>query len=258
MPKNTSKRLHLLDEIRGFSIICMVFFHGFYLAASIFSSDTASTLYNFFYPAEPYFAGLFILISGIASMLSRSNLKRGLILAGVSLALNIITFLLPKIGIPTPPIYFGILNLLAVCMLLIAALMPLIKKISPLIGMAVCICLYIVFMNLQKGYIGIPPLSVNLPNAVMNNPYIFPLGIYTSGFASGDYFPVIPWVFVFLFGAHLGVYAQKGKFPKFASNEHIRPLGFVGRHTLIVYIAHQPIIYGICFAISKLTGGNSI
>ena len=256
MAKNTPKRYHLLDEIRGFAILCMVFFHGFFLAGDVFGLQLADKLVSFFMPAVPFFAGTFILISGIASMLSRSNLKRGLVLAGVSLALNIITFLLPKIGIPVLPIYFGILNLLAICMLLAAVFMPFVSKIHPLIGMAVCVCLYVVFMNLHRGYIGIPPVSLNLPDAVMNCPYIFPLGIYTPEFASGDYYPLIPWVFVFFFGMHLGVYAKKGKFPKFVSNEHVRPLSFVGRHTLIIYLAHQPVIFGICMLISKLGGAS--
>ena len=55
------QRLILLDELRGFAVCCMVFYHGFYSMASIFGLSIGRDLLYFFMPAEPWFAGLFIL-----------------------------------------------------------------------------------------------------------------------------------------------------------------------------------------------------
>ena len=73
-PRRSKPRIHLIDELRGFAIFCMVFYHAFYTVGVLFNIGWAMVLLNFFTPAEPYFAGLFILISGLACNLSYSNL----------------------------------------------------------------------------------------------------------------------------------------------------------------------------------------
>ena len=39
MAKGKGGRIHLLDELRGFAIICMVFFHAFFTAWSMFGFE---------------------------------------------------------------------------------------------------------------------------------------------------------------------------------------------------------------------------
>ena len=82
-------RIHLMDEIRGLCVLLMIFYHAFYTMSMLFHWELGTKLLVFFSPAEPFFAGLFILISGISSQLSHSNLIRGLKLLGVALALVI-------------------------------------------------------------------------------------------------------------------------------------------------------------------------
>ena len=88
-------RIHLMDEIRGLCVLLMIFYHAFYTMSMLFHWDLGTKLLVFFSPAEPFFAGLFILISGISSQLSHSNLIRGLKLLGVALALLCLCFVLP-------------------------------------------------------------------------------------------------------------------------------------------------------------------
>ena len=64
------KRIHLMDELRGFAVFCMVFYHGFYTLAFLMGQSWGEWLYRFFMPAEPWFAGLFIFIAGISSNLT--------------------------------------------------------------------------------------------------------------------------------------------------------------------------------------------
>ena len=79
-PKEKPKerpRIHFLDELRGIAVFCMVFYHAFYTIGYFFNWGWGLWLLNFFMPAEPFFAALFIFISGIASNLSHSNIERG-------------------------------------------------------------------------------------------------------------------------------------------------------------------------------------
>ena len=238
-------RYHLLDEIRGFAVVCMVFYHGFYTLDSLFHSAAGSALLAFFTPAEPYFAGLFILISGIAPQLTHSNLIRGLKPLGVSLAFTLVTWALGFVGMNVV-IWFGILHMLAVCMLLAAAVnRPLRKLKYPVVGILVCLVLFLATMHIREGWLGFPFLRWELPAAVMECKWLFPLGVITPGFYSADYFPLFPWMFVFFAGASIGLWAVRGKFPAFMAKSRVRPLAFVGRHALLIYILHQPVLYGL-------------
>ena len=107
-------RIHSMDELRGFAVFCMIFYHGFYTAGFLFGSEVGAYFFRFFAPAEPFFAGLFIFISGIACNLSHSNLARGLKLLAVALGVTLVT----GVFVPQDIIVFGILHFLAVCMIL--------------------------------------------------------------------------------------------------------------------------------------------
>lgn len=251
MAPRSSRRIHFLDEVRGFAVLCMVFYHAFFSMAMLFDIPAGSALLQFFRPAEPYFAGLFIGISGIAAMLTRSNLKRGLKLLFVALAFNVVTYLLEYVGMHIR-IRFGILNLLAICMVLAAPLARVIKRVPPLVTVAVSVALFVLTCHITDGWIGFRSLRYELPQSLQSLDFLFPLGIPGPGFYSADYFPLLPWMFAFFAGMGLGVWAQRGKFPAFMYNQHIRPLSFVGRHSLVIYVLHQPVIYAFFLLVEQL------
>ena len=89
----------------------MVFYHGFYTMAYLLNLPLGEALLRFFMPAEPWFAGLFILIAGISSDLSHSNLVRGAKLFGVALLVTLAT----AVAAPQELIVFGILHFLSSC-----------------------------------------------------------------------------------------------------------------------------------------------
>ena len=72
MPKDTAKRVGMIDEIRGIAILLMVVYHTFFDLVVLFGLD----LPIFFSPAmnviRDLFAGLFIFISGTACRLRMS------------------------------------------------------------------------------------------------------------------------------------------------------------------------------------------
>ena len=243
-------RIHLLDELRGFAIFCMVFYHAFYTIGMLFKWEWGTSLMKFFAPAEPYYAGLFIIISGIACNLSHSNIERGSKLFFISYIVTIITFL--SVG-KNFVIRFGILHMLAVCMMLYGILTKVCRLIPLWVGFAVNILLFILTIDVVKGYIGIPFLwHIDLPVQWYQTDFLFPLGFIKKGFVSSDFFPIFPWMFLFFAGCFFGRLAVQKKFPKFTYKKHIPFFSFLGKHSLIIYLLHQPVIFGICSLLSKV------
>ncbi len=241
-PPSGSRRIHLMDEIRGFAVFCMVFYHGFYTFAALFGWAWGRRLLEFFAPAEPLFAGLFIFISGIAANLTRSNLSRGLKLAVVAAGVSAVTLLF----LPEQPIYFGILHLLAAAMLLTGVLLPLFNRLPVWPAIAACAAVFALTYDVWDGYLGffsIPLLP--LPRFLYATDWLCWLGVYSPSFYSADYFPLFPWLFLFFAGVFFGRYAREGRFPEWAYRRHVPFFSFLGRHALLIYIVHQPVFYGI-------------
>ncbi len=245
-----NKRIHLLDELRGLCVVLMVFFHGFYTVGFIFELEAATRLFAFFRPVEPLFAGIFILLCGFSCRLSRSNLKRGLLLLAVAAGMSLVLYAVMR----DQMIWFGVLHCLAVCILLFAAAKPLLDRIPPLIGIAACAVLFAVFWHFpfsQGRYIGIgDTVFWEWPSAWGEHPWLLAFGIGNFGWYGADYFPLMPWMFCFLGGTFLGQY--RDRLPAWCCRTHLKPLAVIGRHSLIIYLAHQPIIYGVCYVLSAL------
>lgn len=245
------RRIYLMDELRGLAVFCMIFYHGFYTLAFLYNIQVGLILLNFFMPAEPYFAGLFMFISGISSDLSHSNLKRGLKLLGIALAVTLVTYF----AVPDELIVFGILHFLSVCMILYGLLKPLSDRFRfTWIAVAVCAVLFAATMGISRGFLGFSPqLGVIIPTELYRTNWLAPLGIYNENFRSSDYFSLFPWIFVFAAGTFVGKLAAADKFPAFVYPSRVPFFSWVGRHALILYLAHQPVIYGVCWLVSTIT-----
>lgn len=237
-------RIYLMDELRGFAVFCMIFYHGFYTLGFLYNIGIGAFFFRFFMPAEPFFAGLFMFISGIACNLSHSNLGRGLKLLALALGVTLVTW----IFVPADIITFGILHFLAVCMILTGLFKPILDRFRfSWIPVAVCAVLYLLTRNMEIGYFGLTKeLSVALPQALYTTNWLAPLGLHNDAFASADYFPIFPWIFVYTAGVFVGKLAKAGKFPAFTYPSRVPALSWMGRHALILYLVHQPVIYGAC------------
>ncbi|MBC8571378.1 heparan-alpha-glucosaminide N-acetyltransferase [Zongyangia hominis] len=243
------QRVHLIDEIRGFAILCMVIYHGVYDLLTIFQISFPFFFSPFMNGLRTFFAGMFIFISGTACQFSHNNLKRGAVCLGLGLCITLFTALF----LPSELIVFGILHMLGVSMMLYALLRPLLSKVPPLLGALVTLLLFIFTYGIVEGYVGIPALwELSLPAAWYTTKFLFPLGLLPGGFYSADYFSLLPWFFLFLMGSFVGVYVKEGRFPPFFYRRHSRLLCTVGRNTLLIYVLHQPVLYGLMSLIAML------
>lgn len=248
------RRIIVLDEVRGLCVFLMVIYHMLYSAGEFFNFESFSTLMKLVSPLEPVFAGLFIVICGASCRLSHNNFLRGIELAGVAALVTLVTaVIMPAIGFEGAEIRFGVLHMLAFCILFYAVFAKLLDKVPAQAGILAALILYLFTRFIDIGIFGIPyvdAMNIHLPDYLYECDWLFPLGFHDASFFSADYFPILPWIFVFLAGVFGGGWLVKAELPETAYRMHIRPLAFLGRHALIVYIVHQPIIFAICLPLS--------
>ncbi len=193
----------------------------------------------------------FIFVCGISCTLSKSNLKRGLVLLGVAAGFTLVTALiLPAMGFEGTEVYFGILHLLAVSVLLYALAGKKLGRISPFTGILLCAVLFAFTSGISEGRLGYGNLiNLTLPESLYENNYLMPLGIYSPHFYSADYFPVFPNIFIFFSGALTGRICAERGYPDWIYPKRVSFLGALGRHSLIIYIVHMPAIFAVAYAV---------
>ena len=231
------KRIWELDALRGICILGMVIVHLLYDMVELYAlvDWQLPALYTF---AQRWGGVLFLLISGICVTLGRRSVRRGLIVFFCGMICTAVTAGMYFLGLSGKGIiiYFGVLHCLGVCMLL----WPLVKKL-PVWALAVLgISLIVGGFWLQT-----------LPAA--DHPWFTILGLPQRGFASSDYFPLLPNLGFFLMGAVLGktLYCKKETLLSRVNTQHplIRFFLFCGKHSLWIYLLHQPVLSGIFYLI---------
>ena len=220
------KRLCMLDELRGIAIIAMVIYHTIYSMAFIFHLDFSYSIFLQAYKFQPLIPILFITLCGISCSFSKSNLKRGALIFAIAIVITIATYIfMPSTAIPEN------------------------------IGATISLALFIIFYNIPNGYIGYQPfLSLELPPQLYSCYPLFVIGLPTPDFSSGDYFPLIPYIFLLYSGCFLGKLILKNGAPDFMYKKLCPPLDFLGKHSLLIYVAHQPLIIGILFLVTSFLG----
>ena len=237
------KRIWELDALRGICILGMVIVHLIYDLVQLYG------VISWEYPVVFLFVRnwggvIFILLSGICVTLGSRSVRRGLLVFACGMICTAVTwgmycFNMAGVGII---IYFGVLHCLGVCMLL----WPLFRKCPRWLLAVTGILLTAVGLYIKAA------VRVDFP-------WLTPLGLHTADFLSSDYFPLLPYFGFFLLGAALGktAYAKKETLlPKVREeNPVIRFFLLCGKHSLWIYLLHQPILSGICYLI--LTIQNS-
>lgn len=251
LKKKVGDRVWLIDEIRGFSIIMMVVYHTLFDLVVLFGVEIPAFYSPFVSFLVTIFGGVFVFISGSACLYSHSNLRRGGICFGMGLLLTAGTLLV----MPQDAIWFGILHMLGMSMMLFPLFFKLMCRIPPWAGILGCFLLFSFVSHTQDGFWGWGEFfKIPLPRMLYDLKWLFWLGFPPDGFLSADYFPLLPWLFCFLAGGFFGVLLKQRRLPAWVYLSHFRPLAFVGRHTLVIYLLHQPIVYALLWVIFQATG----
>lgn len=247
LPAEPAGRIGIFDIARGAAVISMVLFHLCYdlafiggVSLSWFSSPLLDVW-------RSSISWTFLFVAGCMCPLSRSNLRRALQYGAVALLIWVVT----SIASVDTAISFGIIYCMAACTLVAWALGRLGALPSGPVAAAVLFVVFIALLNVRDGMVGVGPLSIEVPEALYETPWLSWLGFPGPGFSSGDYYPLLPYLFIYLTGAAMGSWWSSRGYPAWARAVRCPALTWFGRHALIVYIAHQPVLLLITLAASS-------
>ncbi len=245
--KMSKKRYALLDSVRGITLISMILYHGIWDVVYLCGVDLKWYQSTGAYIWQQSICWTFIFLSGYCWLLGRNHLKRGLVVFGAGALVTLVTVAV----MPANKVVFGVLTLIGSGMLLMIFLDKWFQKVSPVIGFAASFLLFLLTRNVNRGFLGFEAWNfLKLPEGWYQNPISTYLGFPSAEFFSTDYFSLIPWLFLFISGYFMYlILKKKGLSEKPVFYLNVPALAFLGRHSLLIYLLHQPILYFICMVL---------
>lgn len=223
-------RFDILDAWRSVAVLLMLIYHflyDLYIFGLMAPEQLFSTPLNVM---QKFICCSFILLAGMSARFSRSNLRHGLVV----LAAGIVIEAGAAVGGQT--IRFGILMFMGTSMLLYHLGGKWLRKFpAPLLAAGSGALYFLTDWFTSEVRV----------QAV----WLYPLGFMYPGFFSADYFPLMPWFFLFLIGTVLGGWCLAHRENRLLSVPLPAALTWPGRHSLIIYVLHQPVLYGIGYLI---------
>ena len=172
-------------------------------------------------------------------------------LGGICCGAGAVVTLATLVFMPEGRVIFGVLTFLGTAMLLTGVLEPLLKKVMPAVGLAVSAVLFAVCYPVSLGWVGLGGWKLMLPQSLYANYFTAFFGFYPDWFYSTDYFGLLPWLFLFWAGYYLHKAVGRRRMEPLRRSV-CPPLGWMGRHSLLLYLLHQPVIYGVLSAAAVL------
>ena len=232
-----------LDTLRGMTLVSMMVYHACWDLVYLFRQDWA--WYRSFgaHLWQQSICWTFILLSGYCFHLGHHRLRRGLLSLGGGALVSAVS------QVAGSPIHWGVLTLLGAAALLTIPLDPLLRRLPARAGLAGSFCLFFLLREVNQGYLGFEGAALlTLPADWYQNSLTALLGFPGPDFFSADYFSLLPWLFLFW-----TVYFLYRLRPEGEGRELRLPLvTTLGRHSLVAYLLHQPLIYGVLWMFDKL------
>lgn len=249
--KTKKDRYLLPDTVRGLLVIAMAVYHLLF------------DLCYMFHVNMPWFRGEgmrlfqvliltgFVSLSGFCFAWGKNKLRRSIEILICGFVIEIVT----AVFMPSQKIVFGVLTCLGLCMLLMIALEKVLLKIPPVFGAVFFFALGLLTYGVRLGYIGIYTYPLfDLPDVLYSTSFLFPIGFKNAAFSSADYVPLLPWLFVYISGFFTSVAMGKSDRAKRVLRYGFRPAAAIGRYSLWIYMAHQPVLYAILWLVFKIPG----
>ncbi|MBN1281303.1 MAG: DUF1624 domain-containing protein [Candidatus Thermoplasmatota archaeon] len=213
---------HIIYDLNFFGIISLSRYKGMFLLSA--------------YP----FASVFLLLVGVSLTISYARahavmtrqqlawkfLKRGLFIFGLGMLVTLATWAYLGHGY----VVFGVLHCIGLSILLAY---PVLRYRIPVLILGVAVIL----------------LGIGLRMFTVDFPWLLWLGFVPAAFSSVDYVPLLPYFGIVLLGVFVGNTIYAGGLRQFTLTERstapVRGLSYIGRHSLIIYFLHEPLIVGL-------------
>lgn len=240
MNRVDSGRYYILDDIRGITLLSMIAYHAVWDLVYMFGFDWQWYRSDGAYIWQQSICWTFIFLSGFCQPLGRRKLRRGTTVFFAGLLISAVTYIIT----PEIRILFGVLTLIGSCMLLMIPADRLLRQCNPIAGIAIAMTLFFLTKNLRQGCLGFESWKFyEIPTEWYCNYVTTYLGLPFPGFFSSDYYPLFPWIFLFAAGYFLYRLFERKDLLHGLKKRGVRPLEWIGRHTLGIYIIHQPALY---------------
>lgn len=238
-----ASRIQLFDVLRGVAIGLMAAYH-FCFDLNYFSF----THFNFNY--DPFWLGfralilsLFLGLAGISLVLATANsfnLRRYFRRLAWLAACATLVSISSRMLFPNSWIFFGVLHFIL---------------LASILGLAF---LRLHWTNLLLGS-GLIFLGLTVQHPLFDHPWLQWFGLMTYKPLTEDYVPLLPWFGIVLLGMFLGklcLHSDTGK--RLSGWQSDQPatklLAFAGRHGLLIYMLHQPVLLGMLYGVATLRG----
>jgi uncharacterized membrane protein len=234
------RRLWEVDTVRGIAVVLMIIYHFVYDLAFL-------GVYDGNMEAGPWqlvarsIGTTFILVMGVSltlryhrlapeldeGQLFRHYLRRALTLLAWGIVITVVTYFV----VGRRYVVFGILHLLGLSTILAFPFLR--HKWASLAGTLVVLA-----------------MGVYLGSLRVLHPSLIWLGVPQFRRGMVDWYPIFPWFGFALLGLFVGLSLYPGGVRRFALPDLsraalIRGLCFLGQHSLLIYLIHQPILMGL-------------
>jgi uncharacterized membrane protein len=238
--KPTYRRFWEIDTVRGIAVILMIGYHLVF-DLSYFGVYRGNIYATSWMIIARSIGTTFIFVMGVSltlrynrlepeldrKQLFRKYLLRGAQLFGWGMVITAVTYFVVGYGF----VVFGILHLLGLSTILAY---PFLRSR---------------WASLVAGIVVIG-VGLYLGGSRSPSPWLLWFGVKQAGRYMVDYYPISPWFGFVLLGMAAGFTLYPGGTPRFdlpdlSQSVPIRGLTWLGSHSLLVYLIHQPILLGI-------------
>jgi uncharacterized membrane protein len=242
------ERWDAIDVARGVAIVAMVVYHFTWDLS--FLKLIATNIVEI--PAWQWFAksiaGSFLTLVGIGLALAHAGgfkpwtfLRRLLKVGGAAFVITVATYF----AFPDSYIFFGVLHCIAAASVFA---LPFLRapRIVTLAAAIACLAAPHIFRD-----------------PTLDHPLLDWLGLGLLEPRTNDYVPIFPWFGLVLIGIAVGksLLRQREAVPLArwrARNPLTRALAGAGRHSLPIYLLHQPVLLALLFGLVQITGPNPV
>ena len=224
-------RIPAIDALRGFAMLLMIAYHFCFDLQQFHFLHQDFNHNPFWLIARAVIVSLFLLIVGISLVLSRQQGLRYFWWREARLALcAALVTVASMLMFPSSYIFFGILHFILVASLAGLLLLP-----------------YSRFML-------VPGIAIILAGILYSNPlfdqsWLQWIGLMTHKPITEDYVPMFPWLGVVLIGMFIADYVivrRKSAWTNWLVDSKLpKPISLLtkpGRHGLLIYMVHQPLL----------------